>query len=85
MPLTCIASSIQLRPCSGSSSIWRRSTLPATWVELMSTSGDSPVTVTVSVSVATCMAKGTERFCPTSSSTSGTTMVAKPESSACSL
>ena len=74
MPLTCIASSIQLRPCSGSSSIWRRSTLPATWVELMSTSGDSPVTVTVSVSVATCMAKGTERFCPTSSSTSGTTI-----------
>ena len=30
MPLTSIDSSIQLRPCSGSSSIWRRSTLPAT-------------------------------------------------------
>ena len=62
MPLTCIASSIQLRPCSGSSSIWRRSTLPVTCDELTSTSGASPVTVSVSESDATCMANGTVRF-----------------------
>ena len=85
MPFTCIASSIQLRPCSGSSSIWRRSTLPATCVELMSTSGDSPVTVSVSESDATCIWNGSERFWPTSSSMSGMMTVEKPDSSAWTL
>ena len=49
MPLTSFDSSIQLRPCSGSSSIWRRSTLPATCDEVVSTSGVSPMTVSVSL------------------------------------
>ena len=85
MPFTCIASSIQLRPCSGNSSICRRSTLPATCVELTSTSGDSPVTVNVSVSDATCSVNGRLRFCPTRSSTSAMTRVVKPDNSAWTL
>ena len=80
-----MASSIQLRPCSGSSSIWRRSTLPPTCVELMSTSGASPVTVTVSCRVATFSENGTVRDWPTSSSTSGMSTVLKPASSAVTL
>ena len=59
MPFTIIDSSIQLRPWTGSSSIWRRSTLPDTDADLVSTSGVSPVTVTDSWSVATCMVNGT--------------------------
>src|SRR5437868_225162 len=39
MPLTIRASSCQLRPCSGSSAIWRRSMLPATCARDTSTSG----------------------------------------------
>ena len=45
-PLTISDSSCQLRPCSGSSAIWRRSMLPATCDERTSTIGAWPLTVT---------------------------------------
>ena len=58
MPLTISDSSCQLRPCSGSSAICRRSMLPATCDDRRSTSGVSPLTVTVSSRLATFMAIG---------------------------
>ena len=48
----------------------------------MSTSGVSPLTVTVSSSAATVSCNGTVAFCPTSSSISGIFTVPKPGSSA---
>jgi hypothetical protein len=60
-PLTIIDSSIQLRPWIGSSSICRRSMLPDTCVERVSTSGDSPVTVRLSLRRATFMVNVTVR------------------------
>ena len=86
MPLTIIDSSIQLRPCSGSSSICRRSTLPATCDDVMSTSGASPVTVSVSFSWASFIVEGDrgvladEQLHPRAARP-----VEKPESSACTL
>ena len=64
MPFTSFESSIQLRPCSGSSSICRRSTLPATCDDEVSTSGDSPVTVTVSFNCASFIMNGHGRVLP---------------------
>jgi len=82
-PFTSIESSSQLRPCNGIASICRRSTLPATWLDVRSTSGDSPVTVTVSRTAETVRVKFIDAFWPTSSSTRGTSAMPKPESSAC--
>ncbi len=82
MPLTCSDSSIQLRPASGSSSIWRRSTLPATSDDVMSTSGDAPVTVMVSASEPTLSDSGSVAFWPTRNSISGMVAVPNPDSSA---
>ena len=82
IPLTSIDSSSQLRPCSGIASIWRRSTLPATCVDVKSTSGASPVTVSVSASDEIFIAKAIDAFWPTSSSTFGISAVPKPASSA---
>src|SRR3954452_15384137 len=81
-PLTSFDSSIQLRPCSGSASIWRRSTLPATCDEAVSTSGVSPTTVSVSVTEASFIVNGIVAFWPTRISTSRSTTVVNPESSA---
>ena len=83
-PFTSFDSSIQLRPWSGSCSIWRRSTLPATCDEVVSTSGVSPMTVSVSVTDASFSVNGIVAFWPTSSSTSLNMTVEKPDSSACS-
>ena len=83
MPFTSIESSSQLRPCSGIASIWRRSTLPATCVEVRSTSGASPVTVSVSASDEIFSVNAIDAFWPTRSSTFGTSALPKPESSAC--
>ena len=85
IPLTIFDSSIQLRPCSGSASIWRGLTLPVTCDDATSTNGASPVTVMVSFRSASFSSKGTVAFWPTRSSTSGMTTVEKPVSSACSL
>ena len=79
MPLTSFDSSIQLRPWSGSSSICRRSTLPATCDEVVSTSGDSPSTVSVSLTGASFSVNGMFAFWPTRSSTFASTTVAKPD------
>jgi len=78
MPFTSFDSSIQLRPWSGNCSIWRRSTLPATCDDVVSTSGASPVIVTVSLTCASFNVNGTVAFWPTSSSTSGTMTEEKP-------
>jgi hypothetical protein len=61
-PLTSFESSIQLRPWSGSCSICRRSTLPATWDEAVSTSGVSPMIVSVSLTDASFMVIGIVAF-----------------------
>ena len=81
-PFTSLDNSIQLRPWSGSCSICRRSTLPATCEDDRSTSGVSPTTVSVSVTDASFSVNGMVAFCPTSSSTSLSMTVEKPESSA---
>ena len=82
MPLTINDSSCQLRPCSGSSAIWRRSMFAATCDDRTSTSGVSPLTVTVSSRLATFIAMGgTVALAPTSSSRLGISVVAKPGSS----
>jgi hypothetical protein len=82
MPLTMSASSCQLRPCSGSSAIWRRSMLPATCARETSTSGACDVTVTVSCSDASfIMTFGRVTFWPTSSSTSVSSTDPNPSSS----
>src|SRR3954454_19954839 len=85
MPLTSFESSIQLRPCSGSSSICRGLTLPATCDDVVSTSGDSLDTVTVSLRLATFSTNAIVAFWPTSSSSDSTMTVVNPASSAVSL
>src|SRR3954454_23180461 len=85
MPLTSFESSIQLRPCSGSSSICRGLTLPATCDDVVSTSGDSLDTVTVSLRLATLSTNAIVAFWPTSSSTDSISTVVNPASSAVSL
>ena len=57
---------------------------PATCVEVTSTSGASPLTVTVSLTDEIFSMNGTVAFWPTSSSSVGTLTGAKPDSSACS-
>ena len=82
MPFTSSDSSCQLRPCSGSSSIWRRSMLPETCEEVTLTSGTCELTVTVSATPATAnVTGGTVTTLPTSSSMSLISDVAKPDSS----
>ena len=85
MPGTIFASSSQFRPSSGTSCICVGLTLPDTCVDRVSTSGDWPVTVSVSLSVATFNTIGMLMFCPTSSVIFSCTTVAKPPSSACTL
>jgi hypothetical protein len=58
--------SIQLRPLSGSSDIWRGSMFAPTPEVAVLTSGASPVTVTVSCSVDGAIWKFTMLVCPTS-------------------
>ena len=82
IPLTISDSSIQLRPCSGSSAIWRRSMLPATRADERSTSGAWLLTVTVSSRLASrIVTGGTVALAPTSSSMPVSSAVAKPGSS----
>ncbi len=85
MPLISVASCSQFRPCSGKSSICRRSTLPATCDERVLMSGASPLTVRVSASAATLRLTGRLTLWPTSSSTCGNSVVANPDSSMCTL
>ncbi len=81
-PFTSSDSSSQLRPCSGIASICRRSTLPATCVELRSTSGDSPFTVRLSSTPEIFIVSASDAFWPTSSSIRGTSVFENPASSA---
>ena len=74
-----------MRPESGSSSICRRSTFPATAVDRTSTNGASPVTVNDSDNDASFSVKFTVSFVPTSSSTAGTLDVENPSSTASTL
>ena len=48
----------------GTSSSWVSSKVAATPVDRTSTTGDSPVTVTVSDTVASCMSASTEKVAP---------------------
>ena len=82
IPLTISDSSIQLRPCSGSSAIWRRSMLPLTRADERSTSGVWLLTVTVSSRLASFIVTGgTVALAPTSSSMPVSSAVANPGSS----
>ena len=78
IPGTIFESSSQFRPRRGTSCICVGFTLPATCVEVVSTSGASPVTVTVSATVATFIRIGAVTFWPTSSWIFSMIVPAKP-------
>ena len=84
-PLTSIDSSIQLRPCSGSCSICRRSTLPATCDERESTSGVSPMTVSVFADRGDLHRERDRRVLADEQLDGRHDDAPKPESSACTL
>ena len=65
----------------GTSSSWVLSKVAATPVDFTSTTGDSPVTVTVSATVAICMSASTVKVAPVTTRTASKTTVWKPLSS----
>ena len=82
LPGASIVSCIQSRPLMGKSSICLASMTPPMLDCCKSTNGASPVTVTVSSTVATVMLKSSVPVCPTSSATCSWTNVANPDNAA---